>query len=127
MVYYAILVILGCAVGAVVLSWIYFRRYEVTRPPIGVFNLRDIAFMITFIILVPYLYLALPLPLVAGLLLLGTGSVLYLVAEPVVRVRPVRWALTLGLLAADLGAAWAWGTASAAYLAVNNLVMVLMV
>lgn len=127
MVYYAILVILGCAAGAIGLSWIYFRRYQVTRPPIGVFNLRDIAFMITFIILIPYLYLALPLPLVAGLLLLGTGSVLYLGIEPVLRARSLRWAVVLGLLVADCGAAWAWGTASAAYLAINNLVMVGMV
>ena len=127
MVYYALLVILSCAAAAIGLSWIYFRRYQVTRPPIGVFNLRDVAFMITFIILVPYLYLALPSPVVAGLLLLGTGSVLYLVVEPVLRARAARWALTLGLLVADFGAAWVWGTASAVYLAVNNLVMVLMV
>ena len=34
------------AVAAILLSWRYFRRYQVTRPPIGVFNLTDIAFMI---------------------------------------------------------------------------------
>jgi hypothetical protein len=34
-------VVTAFALGAVVLAWWYFRRFRVTRPPIGVLNLRD--------------------------------------------------------------------------------------
>ena len=76
----------------------YFRRYAVTRPPIGVFNLWDIAIMIGGIVLVPYLYLLLPIWLVASLLALAILSVLYchVGADP---------AGALGDLAGDAGPA----------------------
>ena len=38
-----------------------FRRYPITRPPIGVLNLGDIACMLGAIVLAPYLDLPLPL------------------------------------------------------------------
>ena len=43
------------------LSWAYFRRYQLSRPPIGVFGLGDVVVMLAAIILIPFLYLALPL------------------------------------------------------------------
>jgi len=76
-----LLVILSHTVAAILLGWGYFRRYAVTRPPIGVFNLWDIAIMMGGIILVPYLYLLLPIWLVASLLALGILSVLYFMWE----------------------------------------------
>ena len=60
----ALVVILCHIAAALLLSWVYFRRYTVSRPPIGVFNLWDIAVMIGGIVLVPYLYLVLPIWLV---------------------------------------------------------------
>ena len=36
----ATLVVLAYTAAAVLLGWGYFRRYPVTRPPLGVFNLR---------------------------------------------------------------------------------------
>ncbi|HMN30422.1 MAG TPA: hypothetical protein PKE45_19885, partial [Caldilineaceae bacterium] len=56
---------------ALLLSWRYFRHFHLTRPPIGVFSLGDIAFMLGSIILIPYLYLSIPRWIVATLLLLG--------------------------------------------------------
>jgi hypothetical protein len=53
----ASIVVLSQIAAALLLSWCYFGRYAVTRPPIGVFNLRDIGFMLAGIVLVPYLYL----------------------------------------------------------------------
>jgi hypothetical protein len=41
-----------------VLAWLYFRSFRVTRPPIGVFNLRDVLLIIGAVVLIPYLYLA---------------------------------------------------------------------
>jgi hypothetical protein len=123
----ALFVILGHAAVALLLSWIYFRRYPIARPPIGVFNLRDVALMISGIVLVPYLYLALPSWLVAGLLALGMASSLYFMCEPVLRSRVVVWLATLTLALADLGAALAFGPASAPFFAANNLVLSLAV
>ena len=58
-------VVLGCVACALVGSWAYFRRYQVSRPPIGVFNGRDLVIMVPLLILVPLLYLILPLWLTA--------------------------------------------------------------
>ena len=73
-------VVFGCVVCALVGSWIYFRRYQLSRPPLGVINVWDIAVMILAIIAFPFLYLALPVWLVATLLLLTALSVLYFTA-----------------------------------------------
>ncbi|HET8682847.1 MAG TPA: hypothetical protein VFM54_13410, partial [Micromonosporaceae bacterium] len=119
--------VLGCASGAVLLAWLYFRRYRVTRPPLGVVNLWDIAIMLGAIVVVPYLYLLLPLGLVAGLLAAGYLSVLYAAAEPVLRAGRAIWPAVLALLAADVGAAHLFGPASLPFFAVNNVVLVAVV
>ncbi len=46
---------LACA-----LAVYYFRRVRMDRPPIGTFNFRDITMLLTFIVLLPFLYAALP-------------------------------------------------------------------
>jgi hypothetical protein len=123
----ATIVILSFAAAAVLLSWAYFRRYAVARPPVGVFNLRDIAIMIGGVVLVPYLYLALPRWLVAGLLLLGVLSALYLLWEPVLAFRGAVWAVTLALGGYDIVAVLLFGPTSVAFFAVNNIVQMLVV
>ena len=123
----AFLVVLGHAAGAVLLGWFYFRRYQLTRPPIGVVNLDDVAFMVGGIVLVPYLYLGLPLWLVAALLAVGALSALYFTAEPVVRAPWGVWLIAIALVGGDIGAALAAGARSTAFFAVNNLVLVVTV
>src|SRR5258708_2670812 len=52
-----------CVIGATIACWlalVYFRRVRVERPPIGTFNLRDIAILLTIILLLPFLYAVLP-------------------------------------------------------------------
>ena len=120
-------VVLGCVAGVLLGSWAYFRRYQVSRPPIGVFNLLDIALMVVFIILVPLLYLALPLWLAATLLLLVALSILYFAWEPVLKARWAVWLATLSLLALDSAAALLFGTRQNAFFAVNNAVLLLIV
>jgi hypothetical protein len=126
-IYPSLLVVLGFAVSAVLLSWLYFRRFQVTRPPIGVFNLTDIAFMIGGIILVPYLYLLLPLWLVAGLLLVGTLSVVYFLWEPVLRARLLVWLVSLVMVGADIWASVSFGNTSNGFFIINNILLVTMV
>src|SRR5256885_1661624 len=69
----AFVVVLGCASCAMLGSWGYFRHYEISRPPIGVFTLTDIVIMLLMVILVPLLYLVLPLWLVVCLLALAAS------------------------------------------------------
>jgi len=109
------------------LSWLYFRCYQVTRPPIGVFSLGDVAFMLGGIILIPYLYLLLPHWFLVGLLLLSTGSILYFVFEPILRTPWAIWLVTLCLLLTELAAAWGLGTQSTTFVLVNNLIQLLSV
>jgi hypothetical protein len=120
-------VVLACVAGALLGSWAYFRRYQVSRPPIGVFNLKDIALMVVLIILLPLLYLLLPLWLAATLLLLVGLSILYFTWEPVLQARWAIWLVTLSLLAIDSAAAFLFGTSQNGFFAVNNLVLLLMV
>ncbi|MCW5853978.1 MAG: hypothetical protein KIT87_28180 [Anaerolineae bacterium] len=121
----AYLVVMAYAVAALGLSWLYFRRYQVTRPPIGVFDLGDIAVMLVAIVIVPLLYLWLPLWLAASLLTLGVGSVLYTTWEPILRRPWAIWLVTLGLVGADIGAAWLLGPQSFAFSSINNVVLIL--
>ena len=95
------------------------------RPPIGVFNLKDIAFMLCCIILVSFLYLMLPLWLVAGLLALLTLSILYITLEPLLRVLWIIWVAALILLILDVGTALVLGTKHSAFLSINNTVLII--
>jgi len=123
----AMIIVLAFAAAAVWFAWLYFRRYVVVRPPLGVFNLRDIAMMLGFIILVPFLDLALPLWMVGGLLLVGGLSTLYFTWEPVLHPLWARWLATVVLVGIDL-AAWLWlGKTSPWWHAVNNIFVVLCV
>jgi hypothetical protein len=121
----ATIVVLGCAIAAVLLSWRYFRRYAIVRPPLGVFNFSDVAMMLGSIILIPYLDLALPLWVVAGLLVVGGLSTLYFTWEPILRPSWARWLATLVLVGLDL-VVWQWlGKSSPWWYAINNVFVVL--
>jgi hypothetical protein len=115
---------------AVLLGMAYFRRFTMTRPPLGVMHLGDVAFMLAAIILIPYLYLFLPGWLVAALFALGALGLLQLLLEPMVSP-PWRcwlpWVLAAVLVTADILLARQGGTASPPYLAVNNVVLLLTV
>jgi hypothetical protein len=121
------LVILGHSLAAMLLGWFYFRRYRINRPPIGVFNLWDIALMMGGILLVPYLYLALPIWVVAGLLGLTAMSVSYFCLEPVLSQRRLVWLLVGTLAGANVAAHRYFGATSAAFFALNNVMQILIV
>jgi hypothetical protein len=121
----AILMIFIHVVVALNLGWLYFGRYAIQRPPLGVFNLWDVAWMLGGIILIPYLYLFLPVGGVAGLLGLGALGILYFTLEPVLRSRWVIWPVIGIVLGADIGSALWFGEQSAVFFAVNNIVQLL--
>jgi len=103
---------------------LYFRRCRMSRPPIGVFNLADVASMLVAIILLPLLYLALPARIVGAILFVGTTSLLYFTWEAVLKARWAVWAAALVMAVADVAAAWRYGTGSPEFHAVNNVVLV---
>jgi hypothetical protein len=115
----------GSAAGAVLLSWVYFGRWRLARPPIGVFTAVDLVFTVAAIVALPYLYLAFPSWLSSFLFGLGLVSVLYLVAEPILPGPRTRWLVVLALLGMDIGTATAVGPSSAWFRAVNDIVLVL--
>jgi hypothetical protein len=123
----AILIILIHTVAAMLLGWLYFGRYLIQRPPIGVFNLWDVALMLAGIVIVPYLYLWLPVWFVAGLLGLGALSLIYFLLEPILPHRLLIWLIVSGVLIADTGATLVFGGQSMVFFAINNLVQLLVV
>jgi hypothetical protein len=119
------LIVLGHAAATSGLAWLYFRRYTLARPPIGVFTLADVAVLLVCVVLVPLLYLALPVALVAGLLALGALNAGYLAAEPIVRRRWLAWAIVLALGGAEIGLLLGDGPASMPFVVVRNALTIL--
>ncbi len=114
-------------VATTLLSWGYLSRYRVSRPPIGVMTLGDVCVLIAGIILIPYLYLALPGWLVSAILALGSVGILQLLWQPVLPGAWPSWVVAGGLAGANVLLAAQAGTSSLAYLALNNLVLMLLV
>jgi hypothetical protein len=118
-------IVFGHAAGAVLLGTLYFRRYALARPPIGVFTLLDVGVVLCGIVLVPLLYLSLASWLVGGLLALGALSAIYVAGEPVLRSRGVLWMVVCGVAAAELWIATSVGPDATPFRILNNAVVVL--
>ena len=125
--YLSFCVVMGCAICTTLGGWGYFRRYPMSRPPIGVFNLKDITLMVLFVILLPFLYLLLPLWLPVGLLLLAALNILSFTWEPVLHTRWAIWLAVLLMLAADIGATVIFKTNHDWFLIINNLVLIVLI
>ena len=108
-------VVLAFTASAVLLGWVYFRNYQIARPSVGVLNLGDVAFMIGVIILIPFLYLALPLWVVAAIFAMAMLSILLFVAEPLLRARWANWVVALLLIGADVWSNLYFGATSTTF------------
>lgn len=105
----------------------YFRTVRAARPPVGVFNGRDIFVIMGFVLALPYVYLALPgavLPVVLALVFAGGLSVGY---GPVIGNGRLRWALIAVLIAGVFLAHLAFGELNAPYWIANSCVVGLVV
>lgn len=122
----AAVVVFALGTSAILLGLAYFRRCRMTRPPLGVMTLGDVAFMLGAIILIPYLYLRLPGWLVAGLLAISAFGLLQVLFEPMVRPSRMSWLIAAIIVVADIVLARQLGAASLAYLAGNDVVLVLL-
>jgi hypothetical protein len=123
----AYLVVLGQTAIALVLGWHYFRRYRISRPPIGVMGPADVAVVLGGVVLVPYVYLALPPRVAAGVLGLTVLGLLHLTWEPMLPAGRAPWLAAGAMLAAALGAWLRFGPTSAPFFAANNLVLIVAV
>jgi hypothetical protein len=90
-------------------------------------NLGDVCILIAGIILIPYLYLALPGCVVGATLALGTLGILQLLWQPVLPGPCAGWVVAVSLVGADVLLAARMGTNSLPYLAINDLVLMLLV
>jgi hypothetical protein len=122
-----ILVVYALFLAAMLVSLAYFRRYRMPQPPLGVMNLWDVALTMVVIILIPHLHLWLPPWANTVFLSLVTASLLYFLLEPVVHARALRWVITLGLVAAGVAAAYLLPGGSVAYVAINDILILLSV
>lgn len=116
-------IVLGHAVSAIVLGWLYFRWVRMPRPPLGVLNRSDVLVMMLATIVVPYLYLALPRWLVGALLGAVTFGILFVTVEPLPIPRWGSWLGAVALTSADLATWLRWGPTDVSFVMVNNLVL----
>jgi hypothetical protein len=120
-------IVVALSASTVLLSYLYSRRWNVVRPPIGLMNGFDIVVIAAGIAVAPLLYLTLPLWAMAVLTIPSGVGVAYLTLEPVLRRKPAVWTLALLLLGADLVAAARYGLTDNRYLAVNDVLIALVV
>ncbi len=121
------LVVLVLVAITITLSWVYFLEFRINRPALGVFNLYDIIAIMGFVIITPYLYMVVPLWFVAGLIFLSSLALLYFTLENILPSRYMVWTVLLLLGGLDVAAQYIWGGDNDLYLAINNLILLLLV
>ncbi|MFL6144226.1 MAG: hypothetical protein ACJ72N_20470 [Labedaea sp.] len=116
------------AATAVILlaAWLYFRRVRVDRPPVGVFNLRDVIFTFVVLIIIPPLYLDLPTWLVASILVVMATGLSYLTTRPMVGGR-IAIAVAGGLAISEVTLTLGGYGQSAGFVILNDLAVGLLV
>jgi hypothetical protein len=119
----AILLVFAHVVLAVQAGFAYLGRFRVERPPVGVLNLRDVAFAAVVLVVVPPLYLRIPRLLVGAILVVVGVGVLSFTLGPLLG-RLWGLAAAAALVAVDVALALGAGGHSAAFLVVNNLLVV---
>ncbi|MEU5000695.1 hypothetical protein [Streptomyces sp. NPDC021622] len=122
----SILVVYAFTLLAAAGSWWYFRRQRIARPPFGVINLGDVTVAMAGLVLIPLLYMALPLAVVVFLLAFLTLGALQVALQPVLGRRSL-WVVCLGLIAADVALGLTVGVRSDAFLLTNDAIMVVVV
>lgn len=98
----------------------YFHQVRVDRPPIGVFNLRDIAFTFVVLVILPPLYLHLPIWLVASILVVMASGLAYITVRSALRRRVALAAVGL-LAAAEVTLTTVGHGQSMAFVVVNDI------
>lgn len=98
---FSTVVILFGALSVSCLAVVYFQRIRLERPAIGVFNMRDVAIIMFFIVSLPLLYVILPPVVLTGFLVLTFVCALYIGLRPFVRDR-ILWPLIVTLITLNI-------------------------
>src|SRR5450631_1646057 len=117
----SVLVILFLSAVCLGMGWIYFEAVQIQRPPIGVMNRNDVLWIFLLTILIPILYLALPMNVVIVIVVLAAISLAYVTLEPLFRSLVLRWIVVLTLISANLIATAILGVSHPVTMAINNL------
>lgn len=118
-------VVVGFVIATTLGGWAYYRRFAVDRPPVGVVTRTDVGILLTLLVLLPYLYLNLPVAVVTTVLALGIFAALYVALEPMLRYGWLAFVVGLGLIGADIALGVGQGLTAPSFLAVNNAIMVI--
>lgn len=98
---FSIIVEVTGALATAAAALFYFRHVRLQRPPIGVFNARDLCFLLILIVVLPLLYLVLPGEVLTAFLVLTFLSALYIALRPFLSV-PKLVPLIVAVLAANI-------------------------
>ena len=113
--------------AALLLSLGYFRRYTLTRPPIGVLNMWDMAIIAGIIVVVHILNVVLPLWVVVGIIVSISIGLLHLMLTPMFSSTRLVWSLVLILTLLDVVTLYWFGLFSMAFILANSLVQTIIV
>jgi hypothetical protein len=116
------------AATCVICSIIYFRYVRLQRPPIGVFNMRDLLILLVCLIVMPFIYLALPPLILTVLLGLILMNILHLCLRPLLSAS-LTWIsvlfLLIGNILATLTANTGWQPGVYIHWSLNDLTMLI--
>lgn len=102
---------------------LYLRRVRIDRPPVGVFNGRDILIVGALLTVLPVVYLHIPTAVLVGTFALLSTAIVYFALNPLMGSRS-GWAIAIVLVVVDIAAAHV-GRESAPWIfaGVNNLAL----
>lgn len=119
----AVSVVAGQAIATILLGWVYFGRWQIQRPPVGVMNLGDVLIVLGGVAAIPLLYLAAPTWMVAALLAFGALGAVYVAVEPVLRWRRACWIVIASLVVGEAASLTMAGPGTTVAFAINNLAL----
>ncbi len=122
----SVLVTTGLVLLTVLAARIYFHRVRVDRPPVGVFNLRDVGFSFIVLVVVPPLYLQLPRALIGTMLVLFGVGLLYFMLSPLTGKLPA-FGMAVLLAGGEVALVLSGRASSALFVGLNDLVLLLLV
>jgi hypothetical protein len=102
---------------------LYLRRVRIDRPPVGVFNGRDILIVGALLTVLPVVYLHIPTAVLVGTFALLTTAIISFALNPLMGSRS-GWAIAIVLVVVDIAAAHV-GRESAPWIfaGINNLAL----
>ncbi|MGI8665335.1 MAG: hypothetical protein ACR2N4_04810 [Jatrophihabitans sp.] len=103
----------------------YLHHVQIERPPIGVFNLRDVGFTVVVLSVIPLLYLHLPRWLLASVLT-SLGFALTIQALAPLVGRPIRIATAVALCGTEVGLVISGHAGTPVFHAVNDLALLIL-